>query len=216
MPMLARTRQELHAAGRTVVVVAGNPDFGRSFRGDPPLEVFPSRAAAIKWVEDALLEEHGGPECTPSRVKPVESELLSRLEPEDARALRARTVERTWAAGENILRAGQNFAGIHLIVTGDVSMSLRTPSGERVELQVLGPGMSFGELALGTGDKQHTTLSAVTDVTARVLSPQTLAELEREDPALGLRLWRALARDGFERADQQWRDAAVHASASDW
>ncbi|MFE7629005.1 glutaminase A [Kocuria sp. NPDC057446] len=216
MPLLAKTRAELHAAGRTVVAVASDPGFAGPFKGEPPLEVFPSRAAAIKWVEDRLLEEHGGPECTPSRVKPVESELLSRLDPEDARTLRARTVERTWAAGENILRTGQNFAGIHLIVSGSVSMSLRTPTGERVELQVLGPGMSFGELALGTGDRQHVTLSAVTDVTARVLPPQALAELEQEEPALGLRLWKALARDGFERADQQWRDAAVHASSSDW
>jgi glutaminase len=216
MPLLAKTRAELQAAGRTVVAVATDPGFAGSFGGEPPLEVFPSRAAAIKWVEDRLLEEHGGPECTPSRVKPVESELFSRLDPEDARDLRARTVERTWAAGENILRTGQNFAGIHLIVSGSVSMSLRTPTGERIELQVLGPGMSFGELALGTGNKQHATLSAVTDVTARVLLPQSLAELEQEEPALGLRLWKALARDGFEQTDQQWRDAAVHASTSDW
>ena len=216
MPLLSRTRSELRAAGRTVVVVAADPRFAGPAGDEPPLVVFPSRAAAVKWVEDALLEEHGGPECTPSRVRPAESELFSRLEPEDARALRARTVERTWRAGENILRAGQNFAGVHLIVSGDVSMSLRTPTEERVELQLLGPGMSFGELALGTGDKQHVTLTAVTDVTARVLTPDELAQLEREDPALGLRLWKALARNGLERVDQQWRDAAVHASASDW
>jgi glutaminase len=216
LPLLARTRAELQEAGRTVVVVSGDRGLAGTFEGEPPLQVFPSRAAAVKWVEDALLEEHGGPRCTPDRVGPVESELLSRLEPDDARALRARTVERTWSAGENILRAGQNFAGIHLIVSGDVSMSLRTPTGERVELQILGPGMSFGELALGSGDKQHVTLSALGDVTARVLAPEVLAELEREDPVLALRLWKALARDGYERADQQWRDAAVHASATDW
>ncbi|WP_257879561.1 Crp/Fnr family transcriptional regulator [Kocuria flava] len=130
--------------------------------------------------------------------------------------MRARTAERTWSAGENILRAGQRFAGIHLVVSGDVSMSLRTPAGERVELQILGPGTSFGELALGSGDRQRVTLSAITDVTARVLDPDALAALEQEDPPLALRLWQALARDGYERADQQWRDAAVHASATDW
>ncbi|MEF3120934.1 glutaminase A [Kocuria flava] len=216
LPLLARTRAELHEAGRTVVVVATDEDLVGTFGGRPPLEVFPSRAAAIKWVEDRLLEEHGGPECTPARVKPAESELLSRLSPEDAAAVRARTAERTWSAGENILRAGQRFAGIHLVVSGDVSMSLRTPAGERVELQILGPGTSFGELALGSGDRQRVTLSAITDVTARVLDPDALAALEQEDPPLALRLWQALARDGYERADQQWRDAAVHASATDW
>ncbi|MFI7484020.1 glutaminase A [Kocuria sp. M1R5S2] len=216
VPLLARTREELHAAGRTVVVVATDPELTGSFPGDPPLEVFPSRAAAVKRVEDALLREHGGPACTPSRVEPAESELLSRLEPADARALGALTVERAWRAGENILRAGQNFAGIHLIVRGDVSMSVQAPAGERVELQVLGPGTSFGELALGTGGKQRETLSALTDVTAGVLVPETLAELEEQDPPLALRLWRALAQDGFERTDQQWRDAAVHASSQDW
>lgn len=215
-PFLARTREELQAAGRTVVAVATDPGLTASFHGEPLLEVFPSRAAAVKRVEDALLEEHGGARCTPARVEPAESELFSRLDPEDASALRGRTDERMWTAGENILRAGQNFAGIHLIVSGNVSMSLRSATGERVELQILGPGMSFGELALGTGDKQHVTLSAVTDVTARVLSSRTLAQLEQEDPPLALRLWKALARDGFERADQQWRDTAVHASATDW
>ena len=216
LPLLARTQEELNEAGRTVVVVATDQDLARSLRGDSPLEVFPSRAAAVKWVEDALLEEHGGPECSPSRVPPEESELFSRLDPDDVRALRARSVERSWNAGENILRAGQKFAGIHLIVSGHVSMSMRSPSGERVELEVMGPGTTFGELALGTGSKQHETLSALTDVTARVLPPEAIAELEQQDPRLALQLWKALARDGFERTDQQWRDTAVHASASDW
>ena len=216
LPLLARTRAELREAGRTLVVVDGGRASRSVLAGEPPLEVFPSRAAAVKWVEDALLERHGGPECTPARVVPPDSELLARLDPEDARAVQARTVERCWPAGANILRSGQNFAGIHLVVSGDVSMSIRTPTGERIELQILGPGMSFGEMALGSDGKQHVTLTAVTDVTARVLTPEALAELEEQDLALALRLWKAIARDGYERADQQWRDAAVHASATDW
>jgi glutaminase len=216
LPLLARTRAELREAGRTLVVVDGGRVSRSVLEGEPPLEVFPSRAAAVKWVEDALLERHGGPGCTPSRVVPPDSELLSRLDPEDARAVQARTVERSWRAGANILRSGQNFAGIHLVVSGDLSMSARTPTGERIELQILGPGMSFGEMALGSDGKQHVTLTAVTDVTARVLTPEALAELEEQDPVLALRLWKAIARDGYERADQQWRDAAVHASATDW
>ena len=98
---------------------------------------------------------------------------------------------------------------MHFIISGQVNTIATDPEGHRVRLNTLSTGMTFGELALGSEDRQETTEKAVGDVEVSVLTPQGLAELEDEDPQLAVQLWRALTREAYLLVDRYLRETAV-------
>jgi glutaminase len=69
--------------------------------------------------------------------------------------------------------------------------------------------MTFGELALGSHDRQETTEKADGPVHLQVLTSEAIAQLELEDPRLAVELWKALTRDAYTRVDQYLRETAV-------
>jgi glutaminase len=69
--------------------------------------------------------------------------------------------------------------------------------------------MTFGELALGSSDRQETTVKAVGKVRLKVLAAEAIAGIEEEDPRLGVELWKALTRDAYTRVDLYLRETAV-------
>jgi glutaminase len=111
--------------------------------------------------------------------------------------------------GAVLRRVGQRFGGVHFIVSGRVNTIATDPEGTRVRLNTLSPGMTFGELALGSDDRQETTEKAVGAVELMVLTPEALEALEQDDPALALALWRALTRDAYLLVDRYLRETAV-------
>ncbi|PZU46096.1 MAG: hypothetical protein DI571_05800 [Arsenicicoccus sp.] len=112
-------------------------------------------------------------------------------------------------AGEVVLEAGTAFAGVHLIVRGRAETRGTGPDGEPVTWVTLGPGTSFGELALGTGDEQQTSVHAVEELELLVLGADDLARIAQDDPAVGVQVWRAIARDGYRVADRALRRSAI-------
>ena len=80
---------------------------------------------------------------------------------------------------------------------------------DRVKLNTLSAGMTFGELALGSGNRQETTVRAVGPVEVMVLSAEAISELEATDPRLAIALWKALTRDAYTRVEQYLRESAV-------
>ena len=70
--------------------------------------------------------------------------------------------------------------------------------------------MTFGELALGSGSRQETTVRAdgpggSSWCSARRQSPSWKAT----DPRLAIALWKALTRDAYTRVEQYLRESAV-------
>jgi CRP-like cAMP-binding protein len=90
---------------------------------------------------------------------------------ECARVLRPRDVP----AGEILWREGDEGVGIVLIVDGRVSLSMRLPGGQAVELGTLGAGEPVGEMPLIDGGRHAAT--------ARVVEPARLLSLSRADLA---------------------------------
>ena len=111
--------------------------------------------------------------------------------------------------GEVIRRVGQRFGGVFFIVSGSISIIASHADGTRFRLRTLGAGMSFGELALGADERQETTAKAEGPVDLMVLDPEAIEDLEREDPALAVQLWRALSRDAYLRVDRLTRANAA-------
>jgi len=205
---LLALRDRLRAEGSEGVVVdpsgvIPDPDAGT----DDASPRFTDLASAVEWCEQVLIRTHCGPRPEPD---PVEDHPLMRdLEGAAAAAVRGAMTRRVVPAGEVVLEAGTAFAGVHLIVRGRAETRGTGPEGEPVTWVTLGPGTSFGELALGTGDEQQTSVHAVEELELLVLGADDLARIAQDDPAVGVQVWRAIARDGYRVADRALRRGAI-------
>lgn len=207
IPLLARTAEQMANVGRRLVLIAEKGS--EHTKGlERPMTVFATRAEALTWAEERLLDEFGTEECMPDRVHTTRSELLSDFSEQDVREIRSLTERVAWPAGTTVLRAGQRFDGIYMVISGTVEVTRRSPHGDRVELEVVGPGMSFGEVALGTQLRHPVSFTTLTDVTARRLPPEAIERLEAENPALALRWWRAVSANAMLRVEEHWRQRA--------
>ncbi|WP_043847757.1 glutaminase A [Crystallibacter crystallopoietes] len=214
--MLGRLRRALSDAGRELLLIdgeatlpyglAGNGEGGSSAAG--PVPCFDTRSAAVEWAENRLISRYGSELCLPEEVPVTASPALAPLDPADAKALAERMEPREYDDGEVIRRVGQRFGGVHFIVSGKVGSSVAEPAGQ-LKLSTLSAGMTFGELALASEDRQETTVRAEGPVRLMVLPAEAIAALENEDPRLAVELWKALTRDAYTRVDQYLRETAV-------
>ncbi len=208
--LLAQFRQQAAAAGRDLVLVESDGAVSAALAAaDGPVPSFTARSAAVEYCENRLLERYGGQRVLAPHVPVTASPALAPLEEADAAALQSLMTARTYDDGDVIRRVGLRFGGVYFITSGQVSSTSPGPSSERVQINTLGPGMTFGELALGSGNRQETTVRAVGPVEVMVLSADAIAELEDADPRLALALWKALTRDAYTRVEQYLRETVV-------
>ncbi len=85
----------------------------------------------------------------------MEWRLLADLPAEDVRQLLSIARRRTFDKGEVVFHRDDLAESLHLIVRGHFAARLQTEVGENVLLDVLGPGQSFGELALLLPDSRR-------------------------------------------------------------
>ena len=170
---------------------------------------FTTRSAAIEWCENKLLEGYGTELVLPDTIDPADSPALSPLDPEDAQLLQQLMEDRTYDDGDVVRRVGQRFGGVFFIRSGHITTSMPGPDGGRVKLATLGPGMTFGEMAMGEDKRQETTVKASGPVEVKVLTADAIEKLEAEMPVLTMNLWKALTQDAYTRVEQYLREAAV-------
>lgn len=193
--------------GRVIVVVDDSGGVTSTGSDSPePRRVFALRRQAIEWVEEQLLQRHCDAPSHAPQLEVEHSLVLSGLDDASTARLTSRMTGQTFGRGEGVVQQNQGFAGIFVITRGLVETSVADSEGDRQRLTVLGPGMTFGEFGL-IGDGRHpATVMAVTDLEVKVLTRQALAQLEQDDPALALRLWRAISEDAFTRLREQLAD----------
>jgi CRP/FNR family transcriptional regulator, dissimilatory nitrate respiration regulator len=93
------------------------------------------------------------------RILPLFRELdLPQLE-----TIAAATTEQRVAVGATLFRRGDPCDGIYLIVLGRVKLALFAPGGAEKVVEILGPGQSFGEAVLFTGDSHRLCAEAIAD-----------------------------------------------------
>lgn len=208
--MLEDLRRRLLADGRRMVVIEGGGLLeGTSLDGEDGVPIFTGRGSAVEYCEDLLLVEHGDAVAERTRVPVLESPAISPLDTAQRSRLVAYMEPREHADGDIIRRVGQRFGGVHFIVSGRVNTIGTDPSGNRVRLNTLSAGMTFGELSLGSEDRQEVTEKADGPVELMVLTPEALDRLEEDDPPLAVGLWRALTRDAYMLVDRYLRETAV-------
>ena len=201
--MLRRDGRELALVDIEGSVTAALQELGRKTVS------FTTRSAAIEWCENKLLEGYGTELVLPDTIDPADSPALSPLDPEDAQLLQQMMEDRTYDDGDVVRRVGQRFGGVFFIESGHITTSMPGPDGGRVKLATLGPGMTFGEMAMGEDKRQETTVKASGPVKVKVLTADAIERLETEKPVLTMNLWKALTQDAYTRVEQYLREAAV-------
>ncbi len=123
----------------------------------------------------------------------MEFPLLADLPADDVRQLLSIARRRTFARGEVVFHRDDPADSLHLVVRGRFGARLLTPLGDSVLVDVLGPGQSFGELALLLEDRRSATVEALEAGETRSVFRDDFALLQREHPGVKDVLLRLLA-----------------------
>lgn len=208
--MLSALKRSLAAADRELLLIGTDGTAAEALIDlGPHVHAFDTRSAAVEYAENVLIARYSPQLRVQAPVPASQSPALSALSVVDAQELAQRMESRVCDDGEIVRRVGQRFGGVFFIVSGKISTIVTGPTGERVKLTTLSAGMTFGELALGSHDRQETTEKADGPVHLQVLTSEAIAQLELEDPRLAVELWKALTRDAYTRVDQYLRETAV-------
>jgi serine/threonine-protein kinase len=108
--------------------------------------------------------------------------------------------QRTFAAGELVMKQGDPGEAAYLIVHGSCR-AFKIVDGEEVELRRMGPGEVFGETAILSDKPRSASVQALEPLTVQVVTPEELQE------GVGLNTWvgqfvRTLA-DRFREVDER-------------
>jgi CRP/FNR family transcriptional regulator, cyclic AMP receptor protein len=130
-------------------------------------------------------------------------EVLERISEEQRRLVLAATVRRRYRKGQVLFHEGDAGDTFHLLDRGRVAVRVSTPMGDVATLTVLGPGDSFGELALvGDGAVRTATVEALEPVETLTLRRAALEDVCRRHPSVQAVMTKVLART-VERLSSQ-------------
>ncbi len=120
--------------------------------------------------------------------------MLEGVPGEEIRRLLSVARRRTFARNEIVFHQGDPAEAMHLIWSGRFAVRIRTPIGDATTLAILGPGESFGELALlGEDPERSAAVVALERGEARSIVRGDLARLLREHPEVNELLLRLFA-----------------------
>ena len=123
----------------------------------------------------------------------MEWPLLADLPSEDVRRVLAVARRRTFAKGEVVFHRDDPADSLQLVVRGRFGARVVTPLGDSVLVDVLGPGQSFGELALLSDSRRSATVEALEAGETRSVFRDDFSALQHEHPGVKDVLLRLLA-----------------------
>jgi len=123
------------------------------------------------------------------------SPVLGQLPPEQVGMFADRVTEVRVPSGRTVFRQGDAGDALYLVVSGRAEVLLEQ-DGDRKRVASLGPGDSFGEMALLSGEPSKKTVEAMKTLELLRMGREDFVEFVRRNPALSA----ALERLGHERA----------------
>ena len=141
------------------------------------------------------------PKRGPKILLCVDWPMLGMLSDEERRRLLSASRRRRFTRNEVIFHEGDPANSLHLLDSGHVSVRVAMPDGNSVTLAILGPGDTFGELALLGGDaRRAATVTALERCETLSLQRERFDALRRDHPRLDRLLAEILA-DEVRRLD---------------
>ena len=99
---------------------------------------------------------------------------------------------RTFHAGEDIVREGEEASCMYVIQRGEAEV-LKNIEGKQCCIDTLGAGDLFGEMAIVEHTTRSTTVRALTDVQVITINQSTFLRRVQEDPSLAFNIMRVMA-----------------------
>jgi CRP/FNR family transcriptional regulator len=120
--------------------------------------------------------------------------LFSGLSREQHEALDRIAVRRSFRKGERIFAEGDEGSGFYLVVSGRVKIFKISAEGKEQILHFVGPGESFGEVSVFTGQGFPADATAAVQSGLLFFARTAFILLIRKDPALALNMLAQLSR----------------------
>ncbi|MHB8910517.1 MAG: Crp/Fnr family transcriptional regulator [Syntrophales bacterium] len=103
-------------------------------------------------------------------------------------------VRRSWRKGERIFSEGDEGTGFYVVVAGRVKIFKVSTDGKEQILHLFGPGESFGEVSVFTGQGFPADAVAAAQTTLLFFPRVAFSALIQRDPALALNMLAQLSR----------------------
>ena len=122
-------------------------------------------------------------------------DLFRDIERKDLQRLEQLAKRRSYEPGQVIIRENEGGIGFFLITSGRVRVMLQGREGEERELATMGPGQTFGEMALFSDwARRSATVTAVEPTECLVLHRLDFLAHLRKHPDIAIRLLDTLSR----------------------
>jgi CRP-like cAMP-binding protein len=120
--------------------------------------------------------------------------LFRELSQEEIDRLAQGTTEQHVTRGSVIVNKGDPTEGFHLVVYGQIKLSLTTPQGDEKVVEIIGPGFSFGEALMFMGKAYIVTATALADSLLLHVKRETVFEGLARDPEFARRMLAGMSR----------------------
>lgn len=121
------------------------------------------------------------------------SKTFRNLNPVEQEALRKIAVERSFSAGQQIFKEGDNGDGIYVVKEGAVEISVAMSQNDRRTFAKIGPGEIFGEMAVLELKPRSATATAAVETQVYFIPRDGLLLMLGGSPALSLELLRDIS-----------------------
>jgi glutaminase len=155
--------------------------------------------AALEWCEDQLLA--GAAYSFGTKFSVPQINLFKGLSPDECRLVEAIIKPLVFERGDVIMREGDDAKLFFVLARGTVSVEIKVhgKSDRRKRVASIGPGLTFGEMALLDGGKRSADVIANERVICYGLGVEQLHELSAEHPNIMITILSNLTRDFSER-----------------
>jgi SulP family sulfate permease len=163
------------------------------------LQLFGDLDHGIEWCENQILASvpvEAEPECG------LQAQLAAILPGDERRieGLMRHLERREVAAGDYLVRQGDDPEMMYFIESGKVTARLETPGEEPVRLETMGGGRMVGELGFFLGIKRTAAIVADQPSVVYSISKGVLAQMEKDNPEVANTFHRIIVHLLGERA----------------
>jgi CRP-like cAMP-binding protein len=120
--------------------------------------------------------------------------LFKELAPAEIERIAAGTTELHVPRGEMVFAKGDPCRGFHVVVYGQVKLAFVTPGGSEKVLEIIGPGMSFGEALMFMNQPYVVMAQTLADSLLLHVAKETVEEELARDPLFARRMLAGLSR----------------------
>lgn len=143
------------------------------------------------------MENVAAPRASASRSRVIEliahAPLFRGLSAEEVERIAAGTHEVRAERGMQLFQRGDPCKGFHIVAYGQVKLALVTPDGSEKVIEILGPGMSFGEAVMFMERPYMVAATALTDSLLLHVGKEALFRELDNDPGLARRMLASLS-----------------------